>query len=64
VPESVRAEVLARQKDIAAGTVKPFTGPIVDNEGRPVAAPGTALTDEQILAMNFLVSGVQGKVGK
>jgi basic membrane protein A len=64
VPESVRAEVLARQKDIAAGTVKPFAGPIVDNEGKRVAAPGTALTDEQILSMNFLVAGVQGKTGK
>jgi basic membrane protein A len=64
VPESVRTEVLARQKDIAAGTLKPFAGPLVDNEGKRVAAPGTALTDEQILSMNFLVAGVQGKTGK
>jgi basic membrane protein A and related proteins len=64
VPPAVRAEVLARQRDIAAGRLKPFTGPIVDNEGRRVAGPGTTLTDEQILRMNFLVSGVQGKAGQ
>jgi basic membrane protein A and related proteins len=64
VPRAVQDEVLARQKDIAAGKLKPFAGPIADNEGRPVLAKGQALTDEQILTMNFLVSGVQGKAGK
>jgi basic membrane protein A and related proteins len=64
VPEAVRNEVLARQRDMAAGKLKPFTGPLIDNEGRTVAAPGVVLTDEQILRMNFLISGVQGKAGK
>lgn len=64
VPKAVQEEVLARQKDIAAGKLRPFAGPIVDNDGKPVAAKGQALTDEQILSMNFLVSGVQGKIAK
>lgn len=62
LPAKVRDEVLARQKDLAAGKIKPFAGPLVDNEGRQVLAKGQALTDDQILNMNFLVSGVQGKV--
>jgi basic membrane protein A len=62
VPKPVQDEVLARQKDIAAGKVKPFLGPIADNEGKAVVAKGQALSDEQILTMNFLVAGVQGKV--
>ena len=62
VPKAVQDEVLARQKDIAAGKLRPFAGPIVDNEGRTVAAQGQALTDQQILLMDYLVSGVQGKV--
>ena len=57
-------EVLARQKDIAAGRLKPFAGPIVDNEGHEVVPKGRAMTDEQILTMNFLVSGVQGRIAK
>jgi basic membrane protein A and related proteins len=64
VPRAVRAEVLARQKDIAGGKLKPFAGPLSDNEGKQVLAAGQAMTDEQILNMNFLVSGVQGKVAK
>jgi simple sugar transport system substrate-binding protein len=64
VPKAVQQEVLARQQDIAAGKLRPFAGPIVDNAGRVVLAKGKALTDDQILAMDYLVSGVQGKVAK
>jgi basic membrane protein A and related proteins len=46
VPKAVQDEVLARQKDIASGKLKPFAD----------------LTDEQILAMDWLVEGVQGKI--
>jgi basic membrane protein A and related proteins len=46
VPQAVRDEALARQKDIASGKLKPFGN----------------LTDEQILKMNYLVDGVIGKI--
>ncbi|MDB5899185.1 MAG: putative Uncharacterized type transport system, periplasmic component [Ramlibacter sp.] len=62
VPKAVQDEVMARQKDIASGKLKPFVGPIADNTGKLVVAKAQALTDPQILAMNFLVSGVQGKL--
>ena len=64
VPAGVRDEVLAREKDIAAGRLQPFAGPIVDNEGRTVVARGAALSDEQILRMDYLVAGVVGKITK
>src|SRR6185369_4931749 len=64
VPKPVQDEVLARQADIARGKLLPFAGPITDNEGKQVVAKGQAMTDEQILAMNFLVAGVVGKVAK
>ena len=64
VPQAVRNEVLARQRDIAAGRLRPFAGPIQDNEGQTVIPQGTALTDDQILGMNYLVAGVIGKVAK
>ena len=64
VPKAVQQEVLQRQRDIAAGKLRPFAGPIVDNEGRQVLAKGQDMTDDQILVMNFLVSGVQGKIAK
>ena len=65
VPAAVQQEVLARQKDMAAGKLQPFRAGAVavrDNAGHEVIAPGQALTDAQILQMNWLVEGVQGQV--
>lgn len=66
VPKKVVDEVLARQRDIAIGKLHPFRArmALLDNEGREVLAAGKTLTDEQILGMNFLVQGVQGKLAK
>jgi len=64
VPKVVQTEVLARQKDIASGKLKPFTGPIKDNEGQQVVAAGQSMTDAQILSMNFLIEGVLGHIAK
>ena len=62
VPMAVQQEVLARQKDIAAGKLHPFHAgvAVLNNEGKEVIAKGQTLTDEQILKMNWLVQGVQG----
>lgn len=64
VPKAVRDEVEARQRDIAAGTLKPFAAAVDvrDNEGHVVIPRGTALSDRQILQMDWLAEGVQGKV--
>ena len=66
VPKAVQDEVLARQQDIASGRLQPFAArqAVLDNEGHVVIAAGKALNDEQILNMNYLVAGVQGRVGK
>ena len=64
VPKAVQAEVLARQKDIAAGKLHPFhaTQAVRDNEGKEEIAKGQTLNDDQIRKMNWLVQGVQGKL--
>jgi basic membrane protein A and related proteins len=64
VPKSVQQEVIARQSDIATGKVLPFAGPIRDNQGKLVIGKGQALSDQQILGMNYLVEGVQGSIPK
>ncbi len=66
VPKAVQDEVLARQKDIASGKLKPFAAreAVLDNAGHVVIAAGQSLSDEQILNMNYLVAGVQGKISK
>jgi len=66
VPPAVQQEVLAAQKAIGAGQLQPFRAgartPVRDNEGHEVIPAGQALTDAQILQMNWLVEGVQGRV--
>ncbi|MFM1907759.1 MAG: hypothetical protein RLZZ591_1436 [Pseudomonadota bacterium] len=64
VPKAVQREVLGRQKDIASGKLHPFAAKaaVKDNQGQEVIAPGKTLNDQQILQMNWLVQGVQGKV--
>ena len=67
VPPAVQQEVLARQKDIGAGKLQPFRATqtaVHDNTGRQVIARDQALTDAQILQMNWLVEGVQGQVAR
>ena len=62
VPAAVRDEVLARQKDIAAGRLRPFAGPITDNTGALQVPQGQSASDAEILKMNYLVDGVQGSL--
>jgi basic membrane protein A and related proteins len=68
VPAAVRAEVLARQADMAAGRLPVFaaarTAPVRDNQGKTVIEAGQGLSDAQILGMNWLVEGVQGSVDR
>ena len=66
VPKTVQDEVLARQKDIASGKLQPFKAKhdILNNEGKVVLSKGQSLSDKQILEMNWLVEGVQGKTSQ
>ena len=66
VPKAVREEVLAKQKQMAAGKLHAFRAGKVgidDSTGREVIAPGKTLSDEEILNMNWLVDGVIGSLG-
>jgi basic membrane protein A and related proteins len=67
VPLAVQQEVLARQKDIASGRLKPFAAAAAaakDNEGNIVIPANSTLADREILGMNWLVEGVQGKLAR
>ncbi len=64
VPKAVQTEVLNAQKAMAQGKLRPFQAKeaVRNNEGQVVIAKGETLSDEKILGMNWLVSGVQGKI--
>ena len=63
VAPQVRALIETRRKAIEAGSFKPFSAPLVDNQGRSRLAQGS-LDDAQIGAMDWLLQGVVGTVPK
>jgi len=62
VTKPVQDEILAKQKALGTRKLMPFAGPITDNEGKLILPAGQSLSDAQILNMNYLVQGVQGRV--
>jgi simple sugar transport system substrate-binding protein len=62
VPKEVVALVEAKKADIAAGKFHPFQGPIKDNDGNIKVPAGQSMSDKEILALNWYVEGIQGKL--
>ena len=61
VPADVKQFVLAREKDLVAGKLNPFSAPIKDNDGKVHLEKG-ALDDAALTKMDYFVEGVAGKV--
>jgi simple sugar transport system substrate-binding protein len=64
VPPEVARLFEEKKRDIAAGKLIPFAGPLKDNGGATKVAAGSALTHEQLMAINWYVEGVDGSVPK
>ncbi|WP_246553337.1 BMP family ABC transporter substrate-binding protein [Paenibacillus tritici] len=62
VPEDVKQLVEEAKTRIISGELEVFTGPISDNKGKVVVQEGQKLTLEEVLAMNWLVQGVEGSI--
>ena len=62
VPVEAAKDVTAKQAQIATGLLKPFQGPIADQDGKERVAKGAALSDKEILEMKWFAAGVQGKL--
>jgi len=53
-----------KKKAIIDGTLLPFAGPLKDNGGTVRVAAGSALSHEQLMAINWYVDGVDGSIPK
>jgi len=66
--KSVPADVVRlfeeKKRAIIDGKLLPFAGPIKDNAGATKIGPGSALTHEQLMAINWYVDGVDGSIPK
>ncbi len=61
-PPAVKAEALKAEAEIKAKTRHPFAGPIKDQSGKERVPVGKALSDDELLKMNWFVEGVIGSV--
>ena len=62
VPADVRAAADAVIAAIVDGSLHPFQGPINNQAGEQVVAPGETLDDGALLGMDWYVEGVQGQL--
>ncbi len=60
VPQEVQDEVLDIQKQIIAGDIQVYAGPLNDNEGNELVADGEVMDDTAISNQEFLVENVIG----
>lgn len=64
LPKDVVELAETARKDIIAGKRHPFTGPILDKDGKERVAAGKTATDKDILSMDWYVQGVSGDLPK
>jgi len=64
VPGEVARLFEDKKRDLIDGKLVPFAGPLKDNTGAVRLAAGSALTHEQLMAINWYVEGVDGSIPK
>lgn len=61
-PAEAAGVVEDAQAQIIDGSLNVFAGPLYDNEGNLKVAEGETMTDAEMLGMDWLIKGVEGKV--
>ena len=62
MPDDVAAAAQAAENGIKDGSIAIFKGPIKDQDGNEKVADGAVLSDGDILGMNWLAEGIEGKL--
>jgi hypothetical protein len=62
VSEETRALIAEKTAEVVANSGVMFKGPLKDNTGKEILADGVQATYEELMAMNYLVEGIDGSV--
>ena len=57
-----RAAIEMKQAEMKAGKFHPLTGPVADQDGKIRVAAGKAISDGDMLSINWLVKGVETRI--
>ena len=64
LPAELRNRIASMEKQLAAGTLHPFAGPVVDQAGKTRVAAGETMSDGDLSGMDYYVQGVVSKLSK
>jgi simple sugar transport system substrate-binding protein len=64
IPADVKTLVAKLEGEITAGTLHPFAGPVVDQDGKTRIPAGKTMSDEELGKMDYYVEGVASKLPK
>ncbi len=64
IPQDVQEMIRGMEADLSKGTLHPFTGPVVDQDGKTRVAAGQTMSDTDLNSMNYYVQGVISKLPK
>lgn len=64
VPSEIKVLVETEKNRITGGEWDVFTGPLKNNKGKIMVEEGSAMTDQDMLSMNWFVDGVEGEIPK
>ncbi|MEM7564224.1 MAG: BMP family ABC transporter substrate-binding protein [Pseudomonadota bacterium] len=62
IPEELQNRIREMEKQMTAGTLHAFEGPVVDQDGKEVVAAGQTMSDEDLSGMNYYLQGVVSKI--
>ncbi len=62
LPAELRNRIASMEKQLAAGTLHPFAGPVVDQAGKTRVAAGETMSDSDLSGMDYYVQGVVSKL--
>ncbi len=64
MPDDVAKAAQDAEDGIKSGKIVIFSGPINDQDGKPKVVEGQALSDSQVLGMDWLAEGIEGTLPK
>jgi len=64
LPAELRSRIAGMEKQIADGSLHPFAGPVVDQDGKTRVAAGETMSDADLSRMDYYVQGVVSKLSK
>ncbi len=64
IPQELQQRVHQMEADLKAGKLKPFAGPVVDQDGKTRVKAGEVMSDHDLEKMNYYLQGVTSKLPK